>query len=492
MKNTARLIVWATPLLWLLPGVAQADAVPIGPIMCAYPDGYRPCSDGPRTFTPPPPPYDPLPDLNRRYLTALSKLSERVSGLQSLVNDAQPATMEELRSRLDIAFVGGAYRLDSLNATRRRLAGDVSVSQERLETLRREAVQMEEGIASATGRKINFQKQRDAALVRAREAQAGIAAMKVRTDAFDKRSGALATSIVQWLAAAAPPKARIVSAAAAQRRGHISRSEMLPDLSTDAYPARLNPTRPPLPPGPERRVEFRNPPAGSVTEKLAAIETLPPLLDEAVQAVERLNPALAGIQMSVDAAAVQNTALRQTSDAIEQEVWAMQWAADNANTRAIYATSNERIAASNMLRAATEAYILQTLRDEVAIPAARNLLASNRASAVIASLTNRKVAALYAAGRSAITTPVGGVWANLDAFMETERVILDGLKDPMNYIKAAADELGSSGRSRADELGAAICAGQTRHVLDITEKAAGALPGPLGAISRDMVDGACH
>lgn len=196
--------------------------------------------------------------------------------------------------------------------------------------------------------------------------------------------------------------------------------------------------------------------------------------------------------MSVDAAAVQNNALRQTSDAIEQEVWAMQWAADNANTRAIYATSNERIAASNMLRAATEAYILQTLRDEVAIPAARNLLVSNRASAVVASLTNRKVAALYAAGRSAITTPVGGVWANLDAFMETERVILDGLKDPMNYIKAAADELGSSGRSRADELGAAICAGQTRHVLDITEKAAGALPGPLGAISRDMVDGACH
>lgn len=246
MKNTARLIVWATPLLWLLPGVAQADAVPIGPIMCAYPDGYRPCSDGPRTFKPPPPPYDPLPDLNQRYLTALSKLSARVSGLQSLVNDAQPATMEELRSRLDIAFVGGAYRLDSLNATRRRLAGDVSVSQERLETLHREAVQMEEGIASAAERKINFQKQRDAALVRAREAQAGIAAMKVRTDAFDKRSGALTTSIVQWLAVAAPPKARIVSAAAAQRRGHISRSEMLPDLSTDAYPARLNPTRPPL------------------------------------------------------------------------------------------------------------------------------------------------------------------------------------------------------------------------------------------------------
>jgi hypothetical protein len=132
------------------------------------------------------------------------------------------------------------------------------------------------------------------------------------------------------------------------------------------------------------------------------------------------------------------------------------------------------------------------LRDSVAIPAVKTLLKSNRAEAVVASLTNRKVAALYAAGKSAITTPAGGAWVNLKAFMETEQVILAGLKDPMNYIAAAAQELGSSGHSRADELGAAICAGQTRHVLEITEKAAGALPGPLGEISRGMVDGACH
>lgn len=492
MTNTARLIFWITPLIWLLPEVAKADAVPIGPIMCAYPDGYRPCSDGPPVFNPPPPPYDPLPEMNQRYLTALARLSARVSGLQSLVDDAPPATMEELSRRLDIAFVGGAYRLDSLNATRRRLAGDVNVSQERLDALRREANRMEEGIASAAQRKASFQQQRDAALARTREALAGTAAMQVRIDAFDRRSGVLATSMVQWLAVAAPPKARLVPAAAAQRRGHVRRSDLIPDISSDAYPVRLNPTRPPLPPGAERRVDFRSPPAGGVTEKLAAIETLPPLIDDAALAVERLNPELARIQAAVDDAAVLHNALRQTSDAIEEEVWVMRWAADNAETRASYATSNERLTASNMLRAAAETYILQTLRDEVAIPAAKNLLTSNRAGAVVASLTNRKVAAHYAAGRSAITTPVGGVWANLEAFMETERVILNGLQDPMNYIAAAAEELGSSGRSRADKLGASICAGQTRHVLDITEQAAGALPGPLGAISRDMVDGACH
>lgn len=493
MRNIARLIPLAMSLICLLPVLAQADAVPIGPVMCAYPDGYRPCSSGPPAYIPPPPPYDPLPEMNQRYLTALAQLRARVSGLQSLVDDAPPATMEELSRRLDIAFVGGAYRLDSLNATRGRLAGDVSVSQERLDVLRDEANRLERGIASAADRKKELQRRRDTALGGMHEARAGMAAMQVRIDAFDKRADFLAMNMVQWLAVASPPKARLVPAAAARARGSLVRAELVPDLTSDAIQMRLTATRPPLPSGPERRVASRSPPAGGVTEKLAAIEALPSLIDVAARVVDQLNPRLASIQAEVDAAAVRRNALRQTSDGLEDDVGIMQHSADNAETHAIVDTQNEQATACNMLRSATETYILHTLRDSVAIPAVKVLLTSNRAGAVVRSLTNRKVAALYAAGRSAITTPAGGTWVNLKGFMETEQVILGGLQDPMNYIAAAARELGSSGRSHADELGAAICAGQTRHVLDITKKAAGALPGPLGEISRGMmVAGACQ
>lgn len=492
MKN-ARFILWATSFIWLLPNLARADAVGIGPIMCAYPDGYRPCSAGPSAYNPPPPPYNPLPEMNQRYLIVLAQLKARMNGLQSLLDGAPPATMDELSRRLDIAFVAGAYRLDSLNATRGRLAGDVTVSQARLQAMREEANRMERYIASASERKNEFQQRRDAAVGRTREAQAGMAAIQVRRDALDKRADILTKNIVQWLAVGSPPRPRLAPAEAAQARGRLDRENLLADLTpAGAGPAVLRPTRPPLPTGPKQPVSFRTPPVGGVTEKLAAIATLPSLIDVAAQAVDQLNPRLAIIQAGVDDVVMRSNALRQTHNMLEDEVEGMRWSADNAEMQAITVTQNERAAARNMLRSATETYILQTLRDSVAIPAVKTLLKSNQAGAVVASLTNQKVAALYATGKSVITTPAGGTWTNLKAFLETEQVILDGLKDPMNYIAAAAQELGSSGRSRANELGLAICAGQTRHVMNLTEKAAGSLPGPLGEISRGMVDGACH
>ncbi|MFA6114795.1 MAG: hypothetical protein WC729_12400 [Sphingomonas sp.] len=476
------------------PALAQSDpgGVAMGPLMCAYPSGYAPCSSGPPPAAYVPPPYDPLPDLDRRYQAALARLSAQVRGLEALTASGAPATMEELNSRLDVAFVGGAYRLDALNARRNHLSAAAYSSQTEVDSLREEANRLEANMASAAGRRATFLQQRDAARAKIREAEATIAAMTIRTAALNRRSDAVAANIVQWVTVAAPPKARLVTAANAKARGRVAAGWLVPEFGESAGPARLNVSRPPLPVPPERGVAFRAPPGGSVEEKLVAVERLPGLIETAARAVDALNPQIGALEAATEELTLRVNALKQQGDAMESEIWTLKFAASAAEDKRDRTVQNERTIARDMVRTAVETWALQTLRDEVAIPAVQRLVKANATPAMVASLTNRRVGQMYAAGRSLIATPVSGTWKNLEAFMATEKVILKGLQDPFDYITAAAEELSSTGRSRADALGAAICAGQTRHAMDITEAAGGALPGPVGEIARGMVDGACR
>ena len=494
MRMTMRAAACALAVTGSFPAFAQSDpgGVAMGPMMCAYPSGYRACSDGPPQVAYVPPPYDPLPDLDRRYQAALARLRTQVRGLETLAQSPPPASMEELRNRLDIAFVGAAYRLDTLNARRNHLSAAADSSQGQVDTLRDEANRLEANIASAAGRKAGFVQQRDAARARTIEAEATIAALNIRTAALNRRSDAIANNIVQWLAVVAPPRARLVTPASAKDRGRLEKGWLVPELGESGEPARLNVSRPPLPVPPEQGVAFRSPPGGSVEDRLVAVERLPALIDTAARAVDALNPQIGALEAATEELTLRVNSLTQQGDVMEREIWTLRFAASGAEDKRDRTLQNERTVARDMIRTAVETYAFQTLRDEVAIPAARRLLKANATPAIVASLTNRRVAQLYAAGRSLITAPVSGTWKNLDAFMETERVILKGLQDPFDYITAAANELSSTGRSRADALGAAICAGQTRHAMDITEAAAGSLPGPVGEIARGMVDGACQ
>ena len=494
-RHTVCITVCTVALLSATPVFAQDEpsSIFVGPMMCRYDaHGYRPCADGPPPSVPAPPPYNPLPDLNGRYQVMMARLTAQVRGLDALNASGPPTSIEELSTRLDAAFVGGAYRLDTLIARRNHLGAVANASQISVDMLRDEANRREADIAAAARRKAVGLARRDRAIAQTRVATQTMTALNVRTSALDRRSDVLTTNMAAWFGAVAPPRARVVSAAAAKAHGTIGKEDLVPDINGDGIPARLNVSRPALPVGPARGVSFRAPPGGTVAEKLAAVERLPQQIETAARAVDALSPRISALESANFDLTIRVTALRQQGDGLEDEISRLGFAADNAEAHQQLAAQNEAATARNMLRAAVQTYIFQTLRDEVAVPAARRLLASNAAPAMVASLTNQRVGELFAAGRAAITAPVGGTWKNLDAFMATERVVLEGIEDPMTYALAAANELGSTGRSRADALGAAICAGQTRHALDITESAAGSLPGPLGEIARGMVGGACH
>jgi hypothetical protein len=429
--------------------------------------------------------------MSPRYQAAMAQLSARVQALRSLTDGPQPTTMDELGQALDTAFVGGAYRLDTLNARRNRLSGAAEISQAGMDRDQREAASLERSISTAAQDMAGYAARMQAAKVRRANGDAARAAMAPVTAALDKRTEAVATSMVQWITVAAPPQARLISAADVKARARFDRGQQIPDIYSDAVPAVLRPTYPSLPPGPENPVAFRAPPGGSVADKLAAVEALPARIDAASRAVDAADLRVSSLQNARDDLTLRLNTLRERGRAVEDAVSSAKWRTDTAENRANLAVQNAQTEAGNMLVASVESSMMKTWRDKFAIPAAKEFLKSNQATAAVRLFTDREVAAYYAAGRTAITTTTRSL-KDVKRFLSVQRVIQGYMQNPASYITDSVEVNASGDAPGAAAMMSAICRGNAKFNLDITKKAAGDLPGPAGEMARRMIPSSCE
>lgn len=475
-RSLGDVVVFLILLLVLAAAPQQSlaqNGVPMGDLMCYFgPNQYLPCGS-------PPPHYDPLQSSLARYAAVLTRLQAYPRIRLESYEPSTAGTPEELSQQADSLFFSTAYQLDGLALHSKSLARRTKENESLLETLyarERDLKARGEALPAAL-LKANADLGR--ALAQAEAEERLVSSIEAVADRMQARADAAATESMQWLTVASPPGVPLVTAKMVAGRTRPKREPLelvRPEMS--AVPASIMP----ISLNPESGPMFRQTPAGTPDEKIAATEALIPQI-AAVSAEYEERAMLYGKLAAVLKKVTPRVKALQTEvDGGERGVGAVETLTSRAGSRTGTAFTNRYIAGANAAQAIGEAYILEAFRDNVVKP---EVIAFLRANGIKQKIDNNLVMRLYTERKSLLPPVAPEQWAALGRLVDVEKRTIRLLGDLETYLYAAIESISDPNDRNGAVLVEEMRAGTNTAVREIIEKAAGD-PGPLYKIAHAM------
>jgi hypothetical protein len=415
----------------------------------------------------------------KRHAVVRSQLRAYVPAFK--VEVIQPTTEAELIDLVDLTFIQAANSLDrltwtlnDLNRTLTRLQQVPLAQFDSIEHLNRRGVELPRLINEATD---------EVAANRARAANAERTAKSLEglSNRLAARSDRAAMTLLQWITVAAPKSTLAIDQrdVSGRRRAEVEETRPFTPIR------QAEPAQPVTMPEPAvaQAAPNNTAPRGTLDERIRAAESLAPRFSRTQQFIESARLGIANRKQAIAEYGEQIRRGLEERAPWEQELKDLQAQAQESLDRSTWAGFAAHTQASNVALRVAEAYILETLRDNVVIPEVKKFLRANR---VTEPITNGTVVKLYEARRTILPGIAGMNYKDTKRFMAVQARTLEVLINFEAVAAQAAETLSSGTDAEAHALAAEVSKYTDKTGLWYMEQA-GERKGPLYKIFKAIV-----